>query len=72
MFIAANPQFKTLNLYDSSMKKVYQENEQKEPRADNGKEVSASKELQKQDAGAEDPDEAMTGEKKRPRRKIKV
>lgn len=30
MFVEANPQYKTLNLYDSSMKKVYQENAKKE------------------------------------------
>lgn len=72
MFIAANPQFKTLNLYDSAMKKVYQENERKEPRADNGKEVSAPKESQKQSGGAEEPDEELTSEKKPKRRKIKV
>lgn len=30
MFVEANPQYKTLNLYDSSMKKVYQENTKKE------------------------------------------
>ncbi len=39
MHVEANPQFKTLNLYDADMKKVYQANEKKE-----GKEVAASKE----------------------------
>jgi hypothetical protein len=72
MFIAANPQFKTLNLYDSTMKKVYQENERKEPRADNGKEVSAPKEVQKKSAEGEEPDEGLTSPKKQSRRRIKV
>lgn len=30
MFIEANPQFKTLNIYDGSMKKIFQENAKKE------------------------------------------
>ncbi len=72
MFIEANPQFKAVNLYDSNMKKVYQENDRKEPRVDNGKEVSTPKESQKQSAPVEEPDEALTGEKKQPRRKMKV
>ena len=72
MFIEANPQFKAVNLYDANMKKVYQENDRKEPRADNGKEVYAPKESQKQSAGSEEPDEALTGPKKQPKRKLKV
>jgi hypothetical protein len=72
MFIAANPQFKAVNVYDGNMKKVYQENDRKEPRADNGKEVSAPKESQKQSAGSEEPDEASTGQKKQTKRKLKV
>jgi hypothetical protein len=72
MFIEANPQFKSLNVYDSNMKKVYQENERKESRVDNGKEVSAAKEAQKQSAPVEEPDEALTNEKKQPKRKVKV
>jgi hypothetical protein len=72
MFIEANPQFKTLNVYDSSMKKVYQENERKEPRVDKGKELSTPKEAQKQSVAAEEPNEALTNEKKKPRKKMKV
>jgi hypothetical protein len=72
MFIEANPQFKTLNVFDSNMKKVYQENERKEPRVDNGKEVSTPKEAQRQSAPVEEPDEALTNEKKQPKRKMKV
>ena len=72
MFIEANPQFKSLNVYDSNMKKVYQENERKEPRVDNGKEVSTPKEAQKQSAPVEEPDEALTGDKQKPKKRIKV
>lgn len=72
MFIEANPQFKSLNIYDSNLKKVYQENEKKEPKVDNGKEVSTPKEVQKQSASGEEPDEALTSEKKQPKRKVKV
>lgn len=67
MFIEANPQFKTLNLYDSAMKKVYQENS----KVENGKEVNA-KESQKQGAPVEESDEAFTSEKKPPRKKVKI
>ena len=72
MFIEANPQFKAVNLYDANMKKVYQENERKERPVDNGKEVSAPKESQKQSAPVEDTDEALASEKKQPKRKVKV
>ena len=43
MFIEANPQFKTLNIYNSSLKKVYQENEKKETKSDQTTEVAAEK-----------------------------
>lgn len=72
MFIEANPQFKSINLYDGNMKKVFQENERKEVKVDNGKEVPTPKELVKQSAGAEETDEALPGQKKQPKRKIKV
>lgn len=72
MHIEANPQFKTLNIYDESGKKVFQENERKESKVENGKEVSAPKEVQKQSASAEEPNEALTSEKKQPRRKMKI
>lgn len=72
MFIEANPQFKSLNIYDTNLKKVYQENERKEPKVENGKEASALKEVQKQSPSIEEPDEALTSEKKQPRKRIKV
>jgi hypothetical protein len=72
MFIEANPQFKTLNVYNGEMKKVYQENDRKEPKVDNGKEVSTPKESQKQSTPVDEPDEALTSEKKQPKRKLKV
>lgn len=72
MFIEANPQFKTLNIYDSNQKKVFQDNERKEQRVDNGKEVSAPKEVQKQGPYDDDIDPALTNSKKSPGRKIKT
>jgi hypothetical protein len=54
------------------MKKVYQENERKESKVDNGKEVSAPKESQKQRVESDEPDEALTGSKKQPKRKVKL
>jgi len=72
VFIEANPQFKSLNLYDSNMKKVYQENERKGPNVDNGKEVSTPKEVKKQSMEDDGPDEGLTGQKKQTRKKVKV
>ena len=43
MFIEANPQFKTLNIYNGELKKVFQEHERKESQADKAKEVSGEK-----------------------------
>src|SRR5688572_16524213 len=54
MFIEANPQFKSINLYDGNLKKVFQDNEKKEAKVDNGKEVSAPKEAQKHSTKAEE------------------
>jgi hypothetical protein len=71
MFIEANPQFKSLNVYDSNLKKVFQENEKKD-KVDNGKEVSAAKESQKQSAANEEPDEALTSQRKQQKKKLKV
>jgi hypothetical protein len=71
MFIEANPQFKSLNVYDGNMKKMFQEND-KDVKANNRKEVSAPKESQKQTATAEEPDEGLTSPKKQPKRKLKV
>jgi hypothetical protein len=72
MFIEANPQFKTLNVYDGNLKKVFQENEKKEMKADSNKEVGKPKESQKESATAEEPDEGLTSPKKQPKRKLKV
>lgn len=46
MFIEANPQFKTLNLYDSKMHKVFQGIEKKEVKQDPEK-LKEKKESQK-------------------------
>lgn len=72
MFIEANPQFKSLNIYNSNLKKVYEENEKKQSGIDSGKEVSAPKEERKQSASVEEPDEALTSQKKQPKRKVNV
>jgi hypothetical protein len=86
MFIEANPQYKSLNIFDSSLKKVFQENPGKyhvpendpmkstsnDSKVDNGKEVSAPKEVKKQSIEDDAPDEGMTGQKKQPKKKIKV
>jgi hypothetical protein len=72
MFIEANPQFKSLNVYDGNLKKVFQENEKKDVKADNGKAVSTPKESPKQSTTAEEPDEGLTSPKKQTKRKLKV
>ena len=43
MFIEANPQFKTLNIYNGDLKKVFQEHEKKESQTDTAKEVTSEK-----------------------------
>lgn len=101
MFIEANPQYKSLNVFDSNLKKVFQENpgkyhvpennpmqRQPEPdgdrqsvgannaskdsKVDNGKEVATPKESQKQTVASDEPDEALTSQKKQPRKRMKV
>lgn len=100
MFIEANPQYKSLNVFDSNLKKVFQENpgryhvpendpmkkqpepegdkqlvaktESKDSKVDNGKEASTPKESQKQSAGGDEPDEALTSPKRQPRKRMKV
>jgi hypothetical protein len=72
MFIEANPQFKSINLYDGNLKKVFQENEKKDVKADNAKEISSPKSTQKENMSAEEPDEGLTSPKKQPKRKLKV
>lgn len=70
MFIEASPQFKSVNLYDGNMKKVFKENEKKEAKVDNGKEVGDPKQNQKQGEAVEETDEGLTSNKKQPRRKM--
>jgi hypothetical protein len=72
MFIEANPQFKSLNVYDGNLKKVFQENERKDVNSVNGKTVAAPKQSEKQSATTEEPDEGLTSPKKQPKRKLKV
>lgn len=64
MFIEANPQFKTLNIYNSSLKKVYQENEKKETKSDQTTEVAAEKKRE-QKKEISDGDEESTSKGKR-------
>jgi len=67
MFIEANPQFKTLNIYDDSLRKVYQESNKKSSEVDKGKEVASpeKKREQKKDVNNADPnDESLKKGKK--------
>ena len=52
MHVEANPQFKTLNLYDSKMQKVFQGIEKKEVKQEPEKSME-KKETQKQDVDEE-------------------
>ena len=76
MFIEANPQFKSLNVYDSRLKKVYQKpvgREQQQP--SNGREVSEpEKKLEKKKEAKEDPEEQAEGKGKKaaPRKRLGV
>lgn len=72
MFIEANPQFKSVKLYDGNLKKVFQENEKKDVKADNGQELATPKASEKQSPTAEEPDEGITNPKKQPKRRLKV
>ncbi len=63
MFIEANPQFKTLTVYDGSMKKMFQENEKKETKEEPGKSHE-----KKQSVNIETDEEDLT-QKKRTKRK---
>ena len=72
MFIEANPQFKSVNLYDSNLKKVYQENEKKDSKVENGKDMASPKETHKQKEAIDEPEEALSSPKKQPKRKLKV
>lgn len=86
MFIEANPQYKSLNVFDSNLKKVFQENPGKyhvpendpmksarnDSKVDNGKEASAPKEAKKQSIEDDGLDEGLTEQKKQPRKRVKV
>jgi hypothetical protein len=74
MFIEANPQFKTLNIYNSSLKKVFQENEKKETKSDQTMEVAAEKKQeQKREVGKEADEESLDkGKRSISRKGLKV
>jgi hypothetical protein len=100
MFIEANPQYKSLNVFDSNLKKVFQENPGKyhvpendpmksqsderskesigrnsadrNSKVDNRKELATPKEVKKQSIEDDGPDEGLTGQKKQPRKRVKV
>lgn len=72
MFIEANPQFKTLNLYDSSLKKVFQENTKKEIKAEEQEEGPQKKEAIKNPPSAEEPETDTEKNKKTGRKKLSV
>lgn len=71
MFIEANPQFKTLNLYDSSLKKVFQENPKKEIKTEE-QEGPQKKEAIKNPPSAEEPEADSVRNKKTGRKKLSV
>ena len=66
MFIEANPQFKTLNLYDASMKKIYQENEKRETKQEPSKAPEKKETVKK---GVNEGEDDSTAQKKRPKRR---
>ena len=71
MFIEANPQFKTLNLYDSSLKKVFQENPKKDIKTEE-QEGPQKKEAIKNPPSAEEPEPDSVRNKKTGKRKLSV
>jgi hypothetical protein len=64
MNISANPQFKNLNVYDASMKKVFQENDKKESQQQPEKKAD-KKESQKQDASDEEAEPRKKNSKRK-------
>ena len=66
MFIEANPQFKTLNVYDASMKKMYQENEKRETKQEPSKAPEKKETVKK---GVNEEEDDSTTQKKRPKRR---
>lgn len=71
MFIEANPQFKTLNLYDSNLKKVFQENPKKEIKAEE-RAGPQTKEAVKNPPTVEEPEADSVRNKKAGRKKLSV
>ncbi|HEY0655448.1 MAG TPA: hypothetical protein VGD65_20075 [Chryseosolibacter sp.] len=53
MYIEANPQFKTVNLYDENGKKVFQQNEKKQPAIENEAKPSPIPEAKKKSPSAD-------------------
>jgi hypothetical protein len=68
MFIEANPQFKTLTVYDASMKKQFQENEKGETKQEPDKAPDKKQSVKR---GVDEEDESAT-QKKRPRKGVRV
>jgi hypothetical protein len=64
MYVSANPQYKTLDLYDSKMEKQFQGIEKREKQPEKSKE---KKESQKQDA-----EEESEGKKEKKSRRKRV
>ncbi len=65
MFIEANPQFKTLNIYNGNMNKVYQEHEKKESKPDQQKEAPDEKKQEQKKEKSNDADEESPNKGKR-------
>ena len=65
MFIEANPQFKTLNIYNGELKKVFQEHERKESQTDKAKEVSGEKKQEQKKDKANNIDDESADKGKR-------
>ena len=65
MFIEANPQFKTLNIYDSAMKKIFQEHEKKESKPDQQKEAPVEKKQEEKKDKANEVDDESPNKGKR-------
>lgn len=68
MFIEANPQYKSLTVYDASMKRQYQENEKKEVKQELDKDPDKKQTVKK---GVDEEDEG-TSQKKSKRRGVGV
>jgi hypothetical protein len=67
MFIEANPMFKTLTVYDASMKKQFQENEKRETKQEPDKAPD-----KKQTVKKENEEDESTTQKKRHRKGVRV